>query len=79
MTKSWGTDLLADPTMFGFLVLVKLPDGMFPTDKPNTSTAVDKKPFFDVSSAEKLQDTLHYDFRIEVYCTYIMRGLFVHA
>ena len=69
MTKSWGTDLLADPSMFGFMVVVRLPDGMLPTD---TSSSVHKEPAcLDDSSAGKLQDILHYDFRIEVLCMQI--------
>ena len=64
LKDAWGTSLLADPSMFGTMVLVELPDGLLPRD---SSTDVRVEPPFDDKSAELIQDNLHYDYKIEVY------------
>ena len=61
--------MLADPNMFGFMVAVRLPDDVLPTDT-STSDSISKQPCIDESSAEKLREILHYDFRIEVHKLY---------
>ena len=65
MSTSWGTDLLADINMFGFMVVVRLPDGMLPADT-SVCTAHKEKLHFSDTHAAKVQDILHYDFRVEV-------------
>ena len=65
LSKSWATGLLADHEMFGFMVVVRLPDGVLPVDK-SESTEVSEKPSFTDKHAEKIQDILHYDFKVEV-------------
>ena len=62
LSKSWGTNLLADPTMFGFMVVVQLPDNVLPVEKSVQA----QMPSFTDKHAETLQDILHHDFRVEV-------------
>ena len=57
LTKLWGTSLLADASMYGFMVTVQVPEGVIPGAK--------KPPFTD-NDAETLQDILHHDFKVEV-------------
>ena len=57
LTKAWGTNLLADPSMYGFMVTVQVPEGVLPGAR--------KSPFAE-SDAEMLQDILHHDFKVEV-------------
>ena len=67
LSKTWGTGLLADPDMFGFMVVVRLPDGVLPVDKSDSQSAeVPEKPSFTDEHAAKMQDILHYDFKVEV-------------
>ena len=69
LSKTWGTGLLAEPDMFGFMVLVRLPDDIIPVDKPDSTEKLEKPSFTD-KHAEKLQDTLHYSFKVEVHVAY---------
>lgn len=61
LKEAWGTSLPADPSMFGSMVLVELPDGLLPPD-----SGVRVEPPFDDKSADMLQDILHHDYKIEV-------------
>lgn len=72
LSNSWGTGLLADPEMFGFMVVVRLPDGILPVDK-SESTEMSEKPSFTDKHAEKMQDILHYDFKVEVYAMHMYK------
>ena len=47
--------------MFGTMVLVELPDGLLPRD-----SGVRVEPPFDDKSASKVENILHYDYKIEV-------------
>ena len=67
LSKSWGTGLLADPNLFGFMVVVQLPGGLLSVDKRDNVLESEKTSFTD-KHAEKLQDILHYDFKVEVNC-----------
>lgn len=60
--------MLADPDMFGFMVMVRLPDGVLPLDKSDNQNA--EKLLFTDDHAAKLQDILHYDFKVEVCSAY---------
>ena len=68
LSNAWGTGLLADPDMFGFMVMVRLPDGVLPLDKSDNQNA--EKLSFTDDHAAKLQDILHYDFKVEVCSAY---------
>ena len=63
LSKTWNTGLLADPSMFGFMVLVRLPDDVLPVEKAKES----EKSLLTDQHAEKLQDILHCDFKVEVW------------
>ena len=63
--KSWGTDLLADPNMFGFMVVIRLPDGILPPDE-SIPTKQSGTICYTDEHAEKIQDNLHYAFKVEV-------------
>ena len=65
LSKSWNTDLLADPSMFGCMVLVRVPDDVLPM--PSEKGNMSEKPSLTDKHAEKLQDTLHYHFKVEVW------------
>ena len=75
LSNSWGTALLADPDMFGFMVIVRLPDGVLPVNKSDSQRSqVSEKPSLTVNHAAKMQDILHYDFKVEV-CSACMHRL----
>ena len=61
LTEAWGTRIPADPSMFGTMVLVELPDGLLPRD-----SGVRVEPPFNDKSASKVENILHYDYKIEV-------------
>ena len=54
LQKAWGTDLLCDISLFGPMVLVALPKGVV------GESAVTYE------DAERVQDTLYHQFKIEV-------------
>ena len=66
LCKSWGTSLLADPNMFGFMVVAQVPNDVLPPDKSDSSAQMEKPSYTD-KHAEILQDILHHDFRVEVH------------
>ena len=53
---AWGAGLLADPSLFGPMVLVALPDGLGSQESCQLT----------YRHAEALQNTLYHDFKIEV-------------
>ena len=57
--EAWQTSLLADISMFGPMVVVKLPDGVVPP-------AANLKPPYSDSAAYAVMNILHYEFKIEV-------------
>jgi hypothetical protein len=74
LSTTWGTGLLADPDMFGFMVMVRLPDGVLPVKKSDSqSSQVPEKPSLTDDHAAKMQDILHYDFKVEVQQPSILR------
>ena len=52
--------------MFGFMIVVRVPDNVLPSDT-SVSQEQGHKPSFSDEHAEKLQDILHHDFKVEVY------------
>lgn len=66
LCKSWGTSLLADPNMFGFMVVVRVPNDVLPPEKSDGVAQTEKLSYTD-KHAEILQDILHNDFRVEVH------------
>ena len=60
---AWGTSLLADPALFGPMVLVALPEGLPVRDTTDTSSVTP----YTYTEAEALQNLLHHNFKIEVY------------
>ena len=65
LQNAWDTGLLADPSLFGAMVLVALPEGVLGSRAPHTYDA-----------AERVQNGLFHEFKIEVcissdyVCTY---------
>jgi len=63
LQQAWGTQLLANPALFGGMVLVALPEGVVGHD-------VTPAPGFQLSytyeSAEMVQNVLFHEFNIEV-------------
>ena len=64
LCKAWGSSLLADPSMFGFMVVVQVPNDVLPSD---SAAVQEEKPSYTDKHAEILQDILHYDFKVEVH------------
>lgn len=60
LQSAWGTGLLADPSLFGSMVLVALPDGVLRSSPPYT-----------YDTAERVQNILFREFKIEVRLTVI--------
>lgn len=58
--------MLADPDMFGFMVVVRLPDNVPPANM-SINTIQSEKPHYDENHAEKIQDALYYDYKVEVW------------
>ena len=65
--KTWGTELLADSSMFVSMVLVALPETVGWT-RSSEQHGVFRGPY-DYSHAELLQNTLYHDHQIEVETT----------
>ena len=59
LQEAWKTSLLADISMFGPMVVVKLPDGVVPP-------AANFKPPYGDPAAHTVMNILHFDFKIEV-------------
>ncbi|CAI8058001.1 Probable L-cysteine desulfhydrase, chloroplastic [Geodia barretti] len=74
LVKSWGTELLANSSMFGSMVLVALPDAVGWTWSPEHGTFTGP---FDYSHAELLQDKLYHNHQIEAPVKAIQGRLYV--
>lgn len=57
LQQAWGTSLLADPELFGPMVLVALPEGQ---QKQRSEVS------YTYESAEAVQNALFHEFNIEV-------------
>ena len=55
--------------MFGFMVMVRLPGDVLSMDTSDSLSA--EKHSYTDGDAEKMQDILHYDFKVEVCSTYM--------
>ena len=55
--------------MFGFMVMVRLPNDILLVDGSNNPEHPEKPSFTD-THAGNLQDILHYDFKVEVLYTF---------
>ena len=56
LKKAWGTELLADSSLFGSMVVVGLPEGILGLKGKDLT----------YSDAERVQNTLYHRFKIEV-------------
>ena len=63
LVNAWETSLLADPALFGPMVLVALPEGLPVRDTTDTSSVTP----YTYTEAEALHNLLHHNFKIEVY------------
>lgn len=63
LQRGLQTRLLANATMFGPMVAVKLPEGVL---TPSTGL----KPPYDIRAAHAVKNVLHYEFKIEVMLIY---------
>jgi len=65
--REWDTDLLADPSLFDTMSLVRLPDGLVGEGAPAVlNRGEDGKPLYDYYHAGYIGDKLHHDYKIEV-------------
>ena len=74
LTRSWGTELLADSSLFRMMVVVGLPEGVVPAaDRPPVPEG-GGAPQYSYQHAVIVQNMLHHEFKIEVRglrsCTY---------
>ncbi len=63
--KEWGTDLLADPSFFRSMVVVRLPEGLIPQDGPEVKM-VGGCPEYNFSHASYIGNILHHQYKVEV-------------
>ncbi len=56
LTRTWNTELLADSSLFGSMVVVALPHGVMGLDKDQLT----------YSDAEQVQNALYHRYKIEV-------------
>lgn len=66
LQEAWNTQLLADPALFGSMVLVALPKGVVGPGKDEILPSADIQPCYNYGSAEIVQNTLFHKFNIEV-------------
>ena len=66
LVKEWGTELLADPSFFGTMVVVRVPDGLLPAKGGPELTVVDGRPVYNYSHGAFLGNILHHKYRVEV-------------
>lgn len=68
--KEWGTDLIADPSFFHTMALVRLPDDLIGPGGPEVlEKGIDGQPHYDCTHAAYLGNKLHCDYKIEVQYT----------
>ena len=70
LTKEWGTELLANPTFFNTMVMVRLPEGLISKDDPKVKM-VDGEPNYDFSHGMHIGSILHSRYKIEVRTIYV--------
>ena len=63
LVKEWGTGLLADPSYFKNMMMVRLPEGLIPADRVEV---VDGKPRYDNSHCYYIGDLLYHKYKVEV-------------
>ncbi len=74
--REWGTDLLADISLFNTMSLVRLPDGLIGKGSPEVlNTAADGSPLYDYAHAGHLGNILHHDYKIEVCNKFVVAFL----
>lgn len=65
LIREWGTELLADPSFFRTMVLVRLPEGLIPADGPQVKM-VDGKPDYNFGHGAFIGNILHHNYKVEV-------------
>ena len=63
--KEWGTELLADSSFFHTMVLVRLPEGLIPSDGPQVEM-VDGSPVYHFGHGSYIGGILHKEYKVEV-------------
>ena len=66
LQQAWNTQLLADPALFGSMVLVALPDGVVGPVQDGALPKTEFQRCYTYESAEIVQNALFYKFSIEV-------------
>ena len=67
LVKEWGTDLLADPSFFCSMALVRLPDNLIGPDGPEVEKGSHGQPHYDYKHAGYIGNKLQEDYKIEVH------------
>ncbi len=65
LVKEWRTDLLADPSFFRSMVVVRLPEGLIPHDGPEVKM-VDGRPDYNYIHCSCIRNMLIHDYKVEV-------------
>ena len=64
LTESWGTELLADPSLFRMMVVVALPRGV--VDSSLHPLTPRQNPMYTYQDAVVVQNILHHEYKVEV-------------
>ena len=68
LVREWGTDLLADPSFFRAMALVRVPDGLVGPDGPEvTERGEDGQPHYDYTHANYIVGKLQSHYKVEVH------------
>ena len=65
LVKEWGTELLADSSFFHTMVLVRLPEGLIPSDGPEVEM-MNGSPVYNYRHCSCIGIILHENYKVEV-------------